>query len=106
MATTCLTRRSALRLGAGLAGLIWPGGSALAQAKPKPIKVASIYTVPVEQQWVSRLHKALNAAKDRGDITYKWSENVANNDYERIMRQYSEEGTDLVVGEIFAVERA
>ena len=36
-----------------------------------PIKVASIYTVPVEQQWVSRIHKALNAAKDRGDVTYK-----------------------------------
>ena len=74
MAATCLTRRSALSLGAGFAGLIWTGGSAFAQAKTKPIKVASIYTVPVEQQWVSRLHKALNAAKDRGDITYKWSE--------------------------------
>ena len=68
--------------------------------------MASIYTVPVEQQWVSRIHKALNAAKDRGDVTYKWSENVANNDYERIMRQYAEEGTDLVIGEIFGVERA
>src|SRR5688572_28881495 len=82
MAITCLTRRSALRLGAGFAGLIWTGGSAVAQAKTKPINVASIYTVPVEQQWVSRLHKALNAAKERGDITYKWSENVSNNDYE------------------------
>jgi basic membrane lipoprotein Med (substrate-binding protein (PBP1-ABC) superfamily) len=78
----------------------------LAQGKAKPIKVASIYTVPVEQQWVSRIHKALQAAQARGDVTYKWSENVANNDYERIMRQYSEEGSDLVVGEIFGVERA
>jgi basic membrane lipoprotein Med (substrate-binding protein (PBP1-ABC) superfamily) len=41
-----------------------------------------------------------------GDITYKFSENVANNDYERIMRQYAEEGSDLVIGEIFGVERA
>src|SRR6266540_3768729 len=104
-----ITRRSALTLGAGLAGLagvVAAGRSTFGQAKAKPIKVASIYTVPVEQQWVSRIHKALNAAKERGDVTYKWSENVANNDYERIMRQYSEEGSDLVVGEIFAVERA
>ena len=50
--------------------------------------------------------EALNAAKDRGEIAYKFSENVANNDYERIMRQYSEEGSDLVIGEIFGVERA
>ena len=98
------SRRTALQLGAGLIGAAVLGREAFAKAKP--IKVASIYTVPVEQQWVSRLHKALNAAKDRGDITYKWSENVANNDYERIMRQYSEEGSDLIVGEMFAVERA
>ena len=30
------------------------------------LKVAAIYTVPVEQQWVSRIHKALNAAVERG----------------------------------------
>ena len=100
------SRRAILQGGAGLVSAAAVGGGAYAQGRARPIKVASIYTVPVEQQWVSRLHKALNAAKDRGDITYKWSENVANNDYERIMRQYAEEGNDLVVGEIFAVERA
>jgi basic membrane lipoprotein Med (substrate-binding protein (PBP1-ABC) superfamily) len=92
--------------GAGLIGLAAGRSAAFAQAKAKPIKVASIYTVPVEQQWVSRIHKALNSAKERGDVTYKWSENVANNDYERIMRQYAEEGSDLIIGEIFGVERA
>jgi basic membrane protein A and related proteins len=101
-----LSRRSVLGLGAGLLGLAAGGRPGLAQqAKTKPIKVAAIYTVPVEQQWVSRIHKALNAAKERGEISYKFSENVANNDYERIMRQYSEEGSDLVIGEIFGVER-
>jgi basic membrane protein A and related proteins len=100
------SRRSILGFGAGLLGVAATGRSAFAQAKTKPIKVASIYTVPVEQQWVSRIHKALNAAKERGDVTYKWSENVANNDYERIMRQYAEEGSDLIIGEIFGVERA
>lgn len=79
---------------------------AFAQGKGKPVKVAAIYTVPIEQQWVSRIHKALKTAEGRGEVTYKWSENVANNDYERIMRQYAEEGSDLVVGEIFGVERA
>lgn len=100
------SRRSILSFGAGLFGAAATVRSALAQAKAKPIKVASIYTVPVEQQWVSRIHKALMAAKERGDVTYKWSENVANNDYERIMRQYAEEGSDLIIGEIFGVERA
>ena len=106
MSDTTFSRRSVLALGAGLLGSAAVANSASGQEKPRPIKVASIYTVPVEQQWVSRIHKALNGAKERGDITYKWSENVANNDYERIMRQYAEEGSDLVIGEIFGVERA
>ena len=72
----------------------------------EPLKVAAIYTVPVEQQWVSRIHKALNEAVARGDISYVFSENVANTDYERVMREYAEAGMDLVVGEAFAVERA
>ncbi len=70
------------------------------------IKVASVYTVPVEQQWVSRIHKALNTAKDRGDIEYVYSENVTNTDYERVLRQYAEAGNQLIVGEAFAVEKA
>jgi basic membrane protein A len=100
-----IDRRRVLGLGGGLAVALASGRSALAQ-KAGPIKVASVYTVPVEQQWVSRIHKALNAAKDRGEITYKWSENTANTDYERVMRQFSTEGSDLIVGESFAVERA
>ena len=89
----------------GLAGAAAFGTGAFGQSPAKAVKVASIYTVPVEQQWVSRLHLALKAAEGRGEISYKWSENVANADYERVMRQYAEEGSDLVVGEIFAVER-
>ena len=76
---------------------------AFAQAK---LKVAAIYTVPVEQQWVSRIDKALKAAVVRGEIDYVFSENVANADYERVMRQYAEKGHTLIVGESFAVEAA
>ena len=70
------------------------------------IKVAAIYTLPVEQQWISRIHKALNAAAKRGDIDYTFSENVANTDYERVMREYAEQGNNLIVGEVFGLERA
>jgi basic membrane lipoprotein Med (substrate-binding protein (PBP1-ABC) superfamily) len=71
-----------------------------------PIKAAAIYTVPIEQQWVSRIHLAANTAKDRGDIEYVFSESVANTDYERVMREYAEAGHQLIVGEAFAVEDA
>jgi hypothetical protein len=51
-----LTRRSTL-IGAGATALTAAlGGPAL--AKPKPISVALVASVPIEQQWVSRIHIA------------------------------------------------
>ena len=78
-------------------------GVVMAQAKTK---VAAIYTVPFEQQWVSRIHKALKAAEARGEIEYKATENVSNADYERVMREYATAGNELIIGEAFAVEAA
>ncbi len=97
------TRRHALLgtlVAAALAATAVP-----AQAQSK-VKVAAIYTVPVEQQWVSRIDKALKAAQARGEIEYVFSENVSNADYERVMRGYAEKGNQLIVGEAFAVEAA
>ncbi|CAM3509738.1 BMP family protein [Thalassospira profundimaris] len=100
-----LSRRAMLSAIAGAAAVVSFGFGAPAEAAD-PLKVSAIYTVPVEQQWVSRIHKALNAAEERGDISYEFSENVANTDYERVMREYAENGSDLIVGEVFGVERA
>jgi basic membrane lipoprotein Med (substrate-binding protein (PBP1-ABC) superfamily) len=101
---TC-KRRTLIQAGLAVAAAAVLGvpGPAAAQQK---IKVAAIYTVPVEQQWVSRIHKALSAAKAGGEIEYVFSESVTNADYERVMRQYAEQGNTLIVGEAFAVEAA
>jgi len=101
MSVSILSRRSLLALAAALS--VGAPGLGLAQTK---LKVAAIYTVPFEQQWVSRIHKALKAAEARGEIEYKASENVSNADYERVMREYATAGNQLIVGEAFAVEAA
>jgi basic membrane protein A and related proteins len=108
-----IARRAALAVVASAAAAslstlpAWAQAPAPAPAVPAgKIKVAAIYTVPVEQQWVSRIDKALVAAVARGEIDYVFSENVANADYERVMRQYAEKGNTLIVGESFAVEDA
>jgi basic membrane lipoprotein Med (substrate-binding protein (PBP1-ABC) superfamily) len=99
-----IQRRIFIHAAAALAATaIGVPGLALAQAR---LKVAAIYTVPFEQQWVSRLHKALKAAEARGEIEYKASENVSNADYERVLREYATGGNTLIVGEAFAVEAA
>ncbi|WP_394889312.1 BMP family protein [Mesorhizobium sp. AaZ16] len=103
---SAVSRRAMLKsAGAGVA-LAAMAGLPTRLFAQEALKVAAVYTVPVEQQWVSRIHKAANAAKDRGDIEYVYSENTSNNDYERVMREYAEAGHKLIVGEVFGVEDA
>lgn len=98
------TRRGVLGAsGAAMAAGLLTRPSSLFAAEP--IKTAGIYTVPVEQQWVSRIHKAAEAAQAAGEVTYTFSENTANTDYPRVMREYAEQGVKLIVGEIFGVEQ-
>ena len=69
------------------------------------IRVAGIYTQPIQQKWVGRLHQALDKAFKAGEIEYIYSEKVANTDYVRVMREYAEGGVDLIVGEAFGISR-
>ncbi len=78
-------------------------GLVLAQTK---LKVAAVYSVPFEQQWVGKIHRALKAAEARGEIEYKATENVSNADYERVLREYATAGNQLVIGEAFPLEAA
>jgi basic membrane protein A len=97
-----LSRRG-LILGGGAFGL----GAALlprATLAQEALRVAGVYTVPVEQQWVSRIHKAAEAAREAGLIDYTFTENVSNTDYARVMREYAESGVKLMLGEIFGAE--
>ncbi len=51
-----MTRRDILRYSTAVSLAPFVG---LVQARAaEPIRTAAIYTVPVEQQWVSRIHKA------------------------------------------------
>lgn len=101
MHKSSMTRRAILAAAVAATSLLTAGAAAA-----EKLKVAAIYTLPVEQQWISRIHKALNTAAERGDIEYVFSENVANTDYERVMREYAEQGQQLIVGEVFGLERA
>lgn len=102
--STDLTRRALLGTVAASAMLATVTLPAAVRAD-EPLRVAGIYTVPVEQQWVSRIHLAAETAQTRGDISYTFTENVSNTDYARVMREYAEAGVQLIVGEVFGVEQ-
>lgn len=77
----------------------------IAAAQAEKLKVAGIYTVPVQQKWAGTLHRALVKAEKEGKIDYVFSEKTANTDYVRVMREYAEGGAKLIVGEAFGISR-
>ncbi|SNR77246.1 BMP family protein [Puniceibacterium sediminis] len=103
--TGLISRRGLLQRGLVAAAATGVASLPLRAFGQEPLSVAGIYTVPVEQQWVSRIHIAALAAKEAGQISYTFSENTANTDYPRVMREYAESGVKLIVGEIFGVEQ-
>lgn len=97
-----LTRRNFNILAATGAGAMALGVSG---AQAATIKVAGIYTQPIQQKWDARLHQALVASKDAGEIEYVFSEKVSNTDYIRVLREYCESGVKLIVGEAFGISK-
>lgn len=103
-------RRVAARVGKALLGVVLLGAAALAAGGAAPaaaekIKVAGIYTQPIQQKWDARLHQALDKAAKAGEIDYVFSEKVANTDYVRVLREYANGGAKLIVGEAFGISR-
>ncbi len=80
-------------------------GLGIVPAFADKLKVAGIYTQPIQQKWDARLHEGLEAAKAKGDIEYVFSEKVSNTDYIRVLREYCESGVQLIVGEAFGISK-
>ena len=97
-----VNRRRVLAASASGAAVLAVGSRAFAQGAK--IKVAGLHASPVENAWNSRLHEAMLAASKEGTIDYVFSEGVAGTDYPRAMREYAEQGIQLVVGESYAAE--
>ncbi len=98
------SRRTVLALTAALVAVGLTGGPS-SGAQAAKIKVAGIYTQPIQQKWDARLHQALVKAQAAGEIDYVFSEKVPNTDYVRVLREYADSGVDLVVGEAFGISR-
>ncbi|WP_176085094.1 BMP family protein [Martelella sp. HB161492] len=95
-----LTRRSLL-ISSAVMATVAAGPKLMAADK---LKVAAIHASPVENAWNSVIHQALLDAAAEGVIDYQFSESVSATDYPRAMREYAEQGMDLIIGEAYAVE--
>lgn len=92
-------------LGLVAAGVIATVGMASHDAlAADKMKVASIFSTPIEEPWVNQIHVALLKAKDEMGIDYKWAESVPSADYARVLREFARDGYQLITGDAFAAE--
>jgi basic membrane protein A and related proteins len=80
------------------------GQSGGAPASSGPLKVAAVFTVPLEQQWASVVDRAFKGLETSGDIAYTASPETAPEDIPRVVRQFGADGYDLVFVESYQAE--
>ena len=103
MTSSGLRRRGFVGLMAagGLAVAVFGSQAALAQDK---MKIAAIFSTPIEEPWVNQVHEALLKAQDELGVEYKWAESVPSADYARVLRQFARDGYTMISGDAFAAE--
>jgi basic membrane protein A and related proteins len=99
-----VNRRQMIRLGTlGMTAFALPIARASAAGT---LKIAGVFGTPIEEPWVNQIHVALLKAKTGLGVEYVWSENVKASDFGRVLREYAEKGTSLVMGDAFTDEQA
>lgn len=91
-------------LGLMLAGLVAAGLVPDQSAAQEKMRVAAIFSTPIEEPWVNQIHVALQRAEKELGIEYKWAEHVSSADYQRVLREFARDGYPLIMGDAFAAE--
>lgn len=102
--TPSQTRRTLLKFGTAM-------GMALTTKKlfalsENPVKVAAVFSFPLHEPWVSRVHEALLRAQANGQITYVFTDNAKDSVYENALRNYANQGAQLIICETFETDIA
>ena len=91
-------------LGLALAALAAFGMAPDASLAQDKMKVAAIFSTPIEEPWVNQIHEALLKAQEELGVEYKWAEHVGSADYQRVLREFARDGYPLIMGDAFAAE--
>lgn len=97
------SRRDVLKLAALAAGattLPFP-----LTARAEGLRMRGIFETPMEEPFVTQLHLAMTKVAGEMGIDYQHSESVKAADFSRVLRQWCDEGIELVVGDAYGTEQ-
>lgn len=84
---------------------IWATGLPAARAAGTAPRIRAIFETPMEEPFVTQLHLAMTRVASENGLDYKYSESVKAADFPRVLRQWCEEGIELVVGDAYGTEQ-
>lgn len=70
-----------------------------------PLRLRAIFETPLEEPFVTQLHLAMTRIAAEAGLDYQHSEQVKAADFSRVLRQWGEEGVELVVGDAYGTEQ-
>jgi basic membrane protein A len=102
--TRRMTRRSLMGLALAAAGAAAIAAMPQQAVTQEKLKVAAIFSTPIEEPWVNQVHEALLKSQEELGTEYKWAESVPSADYARVLRQFARDGYKMISGDAFAAE--
>ncbi len=81
------------------ASLMFAGGTK--EDSDGTFKMAAIFQTSIEEPWDGAIHEAALKLADEMSITYEFAESVSASDFAKVVREYSERGFDLILGDAF-----
>lgn len=95
------TRRDVLKIAAF--GAL--AAASVAPARAAGLRIRGIFETPMEEPFVTQLHLAMTRIAKEAGADYKYSESVKAADFSRVLRQWCEEGVELIVGDAYGTEQ-
>lgn len=74
-------------------------------ARAEGLRMRGIFETPMEEPFVTQLHLAMTKVAGEMGIDYQHSESVKAADFSRVLRQWCEEGVELIVGDAYGTEQ-
>jgi len=75
-------------------------------AKPRPVRIAAVFSASLDDPWTAALHQALLRGQEDLGTAYVWSAAVPPERFESLVRDYIARGYEMITGDCFGVEGA
>ena len=99
------TNRRSMVMVLGSAIALAASGNRRVLAQAKQMRIRGLFETPMEEPFVTQLHLAMSRAAKEQDLDYKYSESVKAGDFSRVLREWCEDGVELIVGDAYGTEQ-